>query len=221
MSAMPLTPCTVVILISGTGSNMQRIAELAQQGLLPITVQAVISDKADAKGLLTAQAMGIATDVLSPKDYANRADYDAALAERVLAYRPHLVLLAGFMRILGAPFIRHFKDRLLNIHPSLLPRYPGLHTHQRALDAGDAEHGATVHVVTEALDDGPLIIQAQVPVLQGDDATTLARRVLTQEHHIYPEAVRLFATGRLVCRNNQLWLDDQELRTPLTVRSDT
>lgn len=221
MSAMPLTPFPVVILISGTGSNMQRIAELAQQGQLPITIRAVISDKADAKGLATAQAMGIATEVLSPKTFASRADYDAALAERVLAHQPQLVLLAGFMRILGNPFVRHFKDRLLNIHPSLLPRYPGLHTHQRALDAGDTEHGATVHIVTEALDDGPLIIQAHVPVLPGDDADTLARRVLTLEHQIYPEAVRLFATGRLVCRNNQLRLDDQELQTPLAVRSDS
>jgi len=217
---MSLTPIPVVILISGTGSNMRRIAELAQQGQLPVIVKAVISDKADAKGLAIAHSMGITTDVLAAKGFANREAYDAALAERVRHYQPQLVLLAGFMRILSSHFVTSFKDRLLNIHPSLLPKHKGLHTHQRALDAGDTEHGATVHVVTEALDDGPLIMQAHVPVLPGDDASTLAHRVLKYEHQIYPEAVRLFATGRLVCRNSQLWLDNQELHTPLLVKAE-
>lgn len=210
----------VVILISGTGSNMLRIAELAQRGELPVEIKAVISDRANAPGIAAAQAMGIATATLNPKDFSERSQFDHALAELVASFQPRLVILAGFMRILSAGFIRRFEHRLINIHPSLLPKYPGLHTHQRALYAGDREHGASVHMVTEELDSGPLIIQAEVPVLPGDDAQSLAARVLQREHHIYPEAVRLFATGRLEYRDRKLWLDGQELRTPLRVLSE-
>ena len=209
----------VVILISGTGSNMLQLVRGALNGALNIDIKAVISDRADAKGLASAAEYDIATATLSPKQFSERSDYDAALTELVAGYQPRLVILAGFMRILSGVFIQRFQDRLLNIHPSLLPKYRGLHTHRRALEAGDVEHGASVHIVTEALDDGPIIIQAHVPVLPNDDETTLAARVLTQEHQIYPHAVQLIATGRLRCQDNRLWLDGQELTQPLRVSS--
>lgn len=213
------TRLPVVILISGTGSNMQRIAELAASGELPIEVRAVISDRAEAKGLVTASNLGIATAHLSPKSFASRSEFDIALAALTESYTPQLVILAGFMRILSPAFTQRFAGHLLNIHPSLLPLYTGLHTHQRALDAGDAEHGATVHFVTEELDGGPLIIQTRVPVLPGDDANTLAQRVLKQEHQLYPEAIRLFASGRLRYERNKAWLDNKELTMPLQMHS--
>ena len=212
-----LTPdkLPVVILISGTGSNMQRIAQLAVNNELSIEVKAVISDRADAKGLTTASSMGIATAALSPKSFADRSQFDSALAELIESHKPRLVILAGFMRILTPAFTQQFAGRLLNIHPSLLPKYPGLHTHQRALEAGDKEHGASVHFVTEELDGGPLVIQARVPVLPGDTEASLSQRVLQQEHRIYPEAIRLFACGRLKCVDNTVWLDQHELKVPV------
>lgn len=212
-----LTPdkLPVVILISGTGSNMQRIAELAVNNELSIEVKAVISDRADAKGLTTANGMGIATAALSPKSFGDRSQFDGALAELIESHKPRLVILAGFMRILTPAFTQQFAGRLLNIHPSLLPKYPGLHTHQRALEAGDKEHGASVHFVTEELDGGPLVIQARVPVLPGDTEASLSQRVLQQEHRIYPEAIRLFACGRLKCVDNTVWLDQHELKAPI------
>jgi phosphoribosylglycinamide formyltransferase 1 len=221
MSATHDSLMPVVILISGTGSNMQRIAEQAAAGQLPVQVKAVISDRASATGLVSAAAQGIPTATLNPKEFAERSEFDQALAKLIASFEPQLVILAGFMRILSAGFIQQFRDRLINIHPSLLPQHRGLHTHRRALAAGDLEHGASVHIVTEALDDGPIIIQGRVPVLPGDDEPSLAARVLIQEHRIYPEAVRLFASGRLACRNNRLWLDGQELRQPLQVIADT
>jgi len=214
------TPLPVVILISGTGSNMLRLADLARTGELPIEIKAVISDR-NATGLQAAAALGLVTAVLSPKQFADRAAFDKALAELVASYQPQLVVLAGFMRILSSQFIRPFADRMLNIHPSLLPKYRGLHTHQRALDAGDTEHGASVHFVTEELDGGPTIIQARVPILADDTAQTLAGRVLQQEHRILPEAVRLFASGRIRSAQSKAWLDDQELAEPLQVFSNT
>jgi phosphoribosylglycinamide formyltransferase 1 len=209
----------VVILISGTGSNMQRLAVLAQSGDLPIDIKAVVSDRATAQGLDTAAQLGIATAVLSPKQFSERALFDAALAELVDGYAPQLVVLAGFMRILSDSFVARFADRMINIHPSLLPKYRGLHTHQRAIEAGDVEHGASVHFVNQELDGGALIIQARVPVLPNDTPDTLAQRVLQQEHHIFPEAVRLIATGRIKSHNGVAWLDDQELREPIQVRT--
>ena len=209
----------VVILVSGTGSNMQRIAQLAASGDLPIVVRAVISDRADAKGLVTAANMGIPTAHLSPKSFVERAQFDAALSKLVENYTPQLVILAGFMRILTSVFTQQFAGRLLNIHPSLLPKYPGLHTHRRALEAGDTEHGASVHFVTEQLDGGPVIIQACVPVLSDDNENTLAQRVLKHEHHIYPEAIRLFASGRLRYANRKACLDGKELNPPLQVNA--
>ena len=183
----------IVILISGGGSNMAAIVRAAQQGdwaqQYGARVAAVISNKADAKGLQFAQEHGIATAVLDHKAFASREDFDAALAQQIDTYQPHLVVLAGFMRILTPGFVAHYAGRLLNIHPSLLPAFPGLHTHQRALDAGCKFAGCTVHEVTQELDVGPILEQAVVPVLPGDTADTLAARVLTQEHIIYPRAV--------------------------------
>ena len=183
----------IVILISGGGSNMAAIVRAAQQqdwaGRHGIRIAAVLSNKQDAKGLAIAQEQGIATQVLDHKAYASREAFDAALAQAIDACEPALVVLAGFMRILTPGFVDHFAGRLVNIHPSLLPAFTGLHTHQRAIDAGCKFAGCTVHLVTAELDVGPILDQAVVPVLAGDTADSLAARVLTQEHLIYPRAV--------------------------------
>ncbi|HRE18081.1 MAG TPA: phosphoribosylglycinamide formyltransferase [Rhodocyclaceae bacterium] len=196
----------VVILISGRGSNMEALMRARDAGELPVNIVAVLSNRADARGLVTAEAAGIATQALDHKAYPDRAAFDAALAQAIDAYAPDLVVLAGFMRILTEGFVRHFDGRLLNIHPSLLPAFPGLDTHQRALDEGVRIHGCTVHFVTPALDHGPVVIQAAVPVLDGDDEAALAARVLAQEHRIYPQAVRWFAEGRLHLENGKVRL---------------
>jgi len=183
----------IVILISGGGSNMAAIVRAAQQqdwaGRHGIRIAAVLSNKQDAKGLAIAQEQGIATQVLDHKAYASREDFDAALAQAIDACEPALVVLAGFMRILTPGFVDHFAGRLVNIHPSLLPAFTGLHTHQRAIDAGCRFAGCTVHLVTAELDVGPILDQAVVPLLPDDTAESLAARVLTQEHLIYPRAV--------------------------------
>ena len=183
----------IVILISGGGSNMAAIAKTAQQENWAqrhgARVAAVLSNKADAQGLVLARAQGIATEVLDHKPFENREAFDAALAAAIDRYEPALVVLAGFMRILSSGFVAHYAGRLVNIHPSLLPAFTGLHTHQRAIDAGCRFAGCTVHQVTAELDLGPIVDQAVVPVLPGDTAETLAARVLTQEHVIYPRAI--------------------------------
>ena len=186
----------IVILISGGGSNMAAIVRAAEredwERKLGVRIAAVLSNRADAAGLAFAKQQGIATQVLDHKGFDSREAFDAALARCIDAYAPHLVVLAGFMRILNPGFVHHYLGRLLNIHPSLLPAFPGLHTHERALAAGCRFAGATVHQVTSELDVGPILEQAVVPVLAGDTAQTLAARVLTQEHLIYPRAVRRF-----------------------------
>lgn len=187
----------IVILISGRGSNMEALIAERDAGRLPVNIAAVISNRPDAKGLETAAQAGIATRCLDHKAFADRAAFDTALAACIDEFAPDLVVLAGFMRILTPDFVRHYEGRLFNIHPSLLPSFPGLHTHQRALDEGVRIHGCTVHFVTAELDHGPVVIQAAVPVLDGDDEAALAARVLRQEHRIYPQAVRWFAEGRL------------------------
>lgn len=178
--------CKVVVLISGSGSNLQALIDNIASGDNPAQISAVISNRADAYGLQRAQSAGIATQVLDHKQFDGREAFDAALAAAIDAHQPQLVVLAGFMRILSAGFVRHYQGRLLNIHPSLLPKYKGLHTHQRALDAGDREHGCSVHFVTEELDGGPLVVQAVVPIAADDTADTLAQRVHGAEHQIYP-----------------------------------
>lgn len=187
----------IVILISGRGSNMEAIVQRAAAQGWPATVAAVISNRPDAKGLDFARGRGIATAVVDHKAHATREAFDAALAEAIDAHAPDLVVLAGFMRILGVGFVRRYEGRLLNIHPSLLPAFPGLHTHRRALEAGCKLAGATVHFVTPELDHGPIVMQSAVPVLPGDDEDALAARVLATEHVIYPLAVRWFVEGRL------------------------
>ena len=186
----------IVILISGSGSNMAAIVRRAQDERwterLGARVAAVISNKADAKGLVFAKEQGIATAVLDHKAFDSREAFDAALAQEIDRYTPALVVLAGFMRILTPGFVAHYEGRLLNIHPSLLPAFAGLHTHERAMAAGCKFAGATVHEVTAELDHGPILAQAVVPVLEGDTPDTLAARVLTQEHRIYPQAVAHF-----------------------------
>ncbi len=195
----------IVILISGRGSNMEAILRAAAAEPWPAKIAAVISNKAGAGGLKTAEAAGIPTAAIEHRNYPDRDSFDRALAETVDRFEPDLVVLAGFMRILTAAFVQHYHGRLLNIHPSLLPSFPGLATHQQALDAGVKFHGATVHFVTPELDHGPIVEQAVVPVLDGDTEDTLATRVLEQEHVIYPRAVRDIIEGRV-------WLDGERVR---------
>lgn len=202
--------CKVVVLISGSGSNLQALIDSLNTDS-PAQICAVISNRADAFGLQRAAKAGIATQVLDHKAFADREAFDGALIEAIDAYQADLVILAGFMRILTAGFVRHYQGRLLNIHPSLLPKYKGLHTHQRALEAGDTEHGCSVHFVTEELDGGPLVVQAVVPVESDDTPESLAQRVHRQEHHIYPLAMRWFAEGRLKLGKTGAQLDGKDL----------
>ncbi|MBH3430734.1 phosphoribosylglycinamide formyltransferase [Pseudomonas alkylphenolica] len=208
---MPSTSCDVVVLLSGTGSNLQALIDSFRTGDSPVRIRAVISNRADAYGLQRARDAGIDTAVLDHKAFEGREAFDAALVELIDGFQPHLVVLAGFMRILSAGFVRHYQGRLLNIHPSLLPKYKGLHTHQRALEAGDTEHGCSVHFVTEELDGGPLVVQAVIPVELDDTPERLAQRVHSQEHQIYPLAVRWFAEGRLRLGEHGAVLDGQPL----------
>ncbi|AOE87045.1 phosphoribosylglycinamide formyltransferase [Pseudomonas sp. TCU-HL1] len=203
--------CDVVVLISGSGSNLQALIDSVTGDDHPARIRAVISNRADAFGLERAKQAGIDTQVLDHKAYADREAFDAALIETIDAYSPRLVVLAGFMRILTPGFVRHYQGRLLNIHPSLLPKHKGLHTHQRALEAGDSEHGCSVHFVTEELDGGPLVVQALIPVESDDSPESLAQRVHVQEHRIYPLAMRWFAEGRLRLGPNGAELDGQAL----------
>jgi phosphoribosylglycinamide formyltransferase 1 len=180
----------LVILISGRGSNMVSIMAAIATGRLNADIVAVISNRPDAAGLTAAAADGIATAVVDHTEFESRDAFDRVLADTVDRFKPDLVVLAGFMRILTADFVTHFNGKLLNIHPSLLPKFKGLDTHQRAIDANELEHGATVHFVTAELDCGPIVLQATVPVLANDDASTLAKRVLEQEHQLYPNAIK-------------------------------
>ena len=196
----------IVTLISDRGSNFEAIVKTAQNEQWPVQFAGVIANHSTAKGLDFARSEGIPTYVIEHLGHPTRESFDAALIERIDALGADLVVLAGFMRILTAGFIRHFEGRLINIHPALLPAFPGLHTHKRALDAGVTEHGATVHFVTEGVDEGPIICQGTVPVLKDDDVEALAARVLAIEHQIYPRAVKWFLDGRLRIEGNQVKL---------------
>jgi phosphoribosylglycinamide formyltransferase-1 len=204
----------LVVLISGRGSNLQAILDGARDGALPIDIRAVISNRPGAPGLERARQAGVQALTLDHKGFSERRDFDTALRRTIDALVPGLVILAGFMRVLGEDFVIHYGGRLLNIHPSLLPKYRGLHTHERALIDGEREHGASVHFVTPELDSGPVIIQARVPVLPDDDPDTLAARVLEQEHQIYPLAIRWFAEGRLALRDGRVFFDGRPLAEP-------
>jgi phosphoribosylglycinamide formyltransferase-1 len=197
----------IVILISGRGSNMEAVVRAAQSEQWPARIAAVISNKADAKGLEFAAAHGIPTAVVAHKEYPSREAFDAALQEVIDAYQPDLVVLAGFMRILTPGFVEHYAGRMLNIHPSLLPLFPGLHTHEQAIASGLATHGATVHFVTADLDHGPMVDQASVPVLAGDTPEVLAARVLVQELVMYPRAIRWFIEDRLRIEDGKVHVD--------------
>lgn len=204
----------VVVLISGSGSNLQALIDHAREHS-SYDIAAVISNRADAYGLTRAEQAGITARVLDHREFPDRESFDNALAALIDTFEPGLVVLAGFMRILTPGFVRHYAGRMLNIHPSLLPRHQGLKTHARALQAGDREHGASVHFVTEELDGGPVIAQARVPVLTDDTPASLAQRVLQREHELYPAVVHWFATGRLRLDGQQLQLDGRALTEPL------
>jgi phosphoribosylglycinamide formyltransferase-1 len=205
----------IVVLISGRGSNMRALVEQSLASPQSYRVALVLSDKLDAAGLGVARDLGIATRAVAADKRADRLAFDRALAAAIDECAPSLIVLAGFMRILSAEFVERYAGRILNIHPSLLPKYPGLHTHRSVLAARDTEHGATVHFVTAKLDGGPPIIQARVKVQPGDDETTLAARVIAQELRIYPLAVRWYCEGRLRCRDGGTWLDGQLLTGPV------
>ncbi len=197
----------IAVLISGSGSNLQALIDAG----LNAEIGLVISNNANVKGLERAKNHNIPTDVISHRDFDSRAAFDEALAERLKRYNPDLIVLAGFMRILTPEFVTNFIGKLVNIHPSLLPKYPGLNTHQRAIDAGDQYAGATIHFVTAELDGGPAIVQARVPVYDKDDADTLAKRVLTIEHKLYPLAVSWVLEKRVCFKNNEAFLDGNAL----------
>ena len=212
-------PLSLVVLISGRGSNLKAILDAIRRDQLPVVVTAVISDTARAPGLEYARQENIDTLALDAADYPDRGDFDRALQGLIDRFEPGLVALAGFMRILTPAFVHHYQGRLINIHPSLLPELRGLDTHQRALDKGVREHGASVHFVTEELDGGPVIVQVRVPVLPGDDAERLAARVLKQEHRLYPQAIRWLAQGRVSLNGEQLLFDQQPLQQPLQINA--
>lgn len=197
----------IVVLISGRGSNLKSIIDAVQRNEIPEQISCVISNRESAGGLDIAKQVGIPTEVINDREYPSRETFDAELVRTIDKYQPRLVVLAGFMRILGDDFVNHYLGRLINIHPALLPDYPGLNTHERALKDGAKQHGATVHFVTPEVDSGPIIIQRAVPVLPGDTPETLAARVLEQEHVIYPTAIRWFVENRLTIQNDDVLLD--------------
>ena len=200
----------LVILISGRGSNMEAIVRACSREEWPAQVAAVIASRPDAAGLAFAASRGIATAVVDHRQFPDRESFDAALARQIDAFTPDLVALAGFMRVLTPGFVDRYAGRMLNVHPSLLPSFSGLKTHQQALDAGVRLHGASVHFVTSQLDHGPIVVQSAVPVLNGDDAAALAERVLATEHIIYPRAVRWFVEGRLALDGPRVTLTPPE-----------
>lgn len=216
---MTALPARAAVLISGTGTNLQAFIHAVGAGSCDLSLAVVVSNRPEAPGLERARQAGIPVECVPNEEYADRPAFDSALGDTLERYAPDLIVLAGFMRILTPAFVERFSGRILNIHPSLLPDYPGLHTHQRVIDAGDAWHGATVHFVTEELDAGPRIIQGRVPVIEGDTAELLAARVLKIEHRIYPQAAALLGSGRLVYRDGESWLDGERLTEPLQYSS--
>jgi phosphoribosylglycinamide formyltransferase-1 len=207
----PEAPLRIVVLISGSGTNLQAILDKIHQTDVPARVVAVISNRADAYGLKRAQQADVPVHVLPQRDHPSRENYDAALQELIDSYQPDLVVLAGFMRILTDDFVNHYHGRMLNIHPSLLPKYKGLKTHHRALEAGDTEHGCSVHYVTPELDGGPVILQATVPIASDDTPESLAQRVHLEEHRIYPQVIEWIARGRLSLDNHTVLFDGQPI----------
>lgn len=215
---MPDSKLPVAILISGRGSNLQALIDSMNAGELPIDIRAVISSRWDAEGLTRARNAGIETHVIEYTDYPDRDAFDNKLTETIDACKPELIILAGFMRILTDTFVRNYRGKLLNIHPSLLPEFPGLNTHQRAIDADKKESGASVHYVTEQVDGGPVFMQVHVPIEANDNAETLAARVLEQEHRLFPEAIRMIAEKRIeLDANGKVLLDGKPLAKPVVI----
>jgi len=216
---MPIPKLPVVILVSGSGSNLQAIINATEENELPVDIRVVISNRPDAKGLQRANRAGLRTEVIDHTQFDSREAFDEALKHCIDNFEPRLVVLAGFMRLLTDDFVNHHAGRMVNIHPSLLPAFKGLNTHARALaafrDGAVKEHGASVHFVTTELDGGPVIIQARVPIKPDDTPETLAVRVLKREHQIYPMAIRWFAEGRLRLQGNRVWLDEKALDQPV------
>jgi phosphoribosylglycinamide formyltransferase-1 len=210
----------LVVLISGRGSNLQAILDGASQGELPVDIRAVISNRPGAYGLERARQAGIPAVTVDHQAFPDRQAFETALRDRIDAEHPELIILAGFMRILSPEFVTHYEGRMLNIHPSLLPKYRGLHTHERVLAAGEREHGASVHFVIPELDSGPVIIQARVPVLPGDNPDTLAARVLEKEHRIYPLTIRWFAEGRVIMQGDKVLFNGQQLTQPRLLETE-
>ncbi len=208
-------PSRLVALASGRGSNLRAILDASRRGDLPVEVVGVLSDKAEAPALAIARAEGIGAEVLDPRTYPTRAAFDEALFARIAAFAPDLVVLAGYMRIIDAAALAPWVGRVLNIHPSLLPKYPGLHTHRRAIEAGDREHGASVHYVTAELDGGPVIAQSRLAIEAGDTPETLAERLLPLEHRLYVGVIALAASGRLDWHDGMPRLDGKPLAEPL------
>lgn len=215
MSAGGDSTCRAVVLISGEGTNLQAFIDAVADGEIALDIAAVVANREAAPGLERARRAGIETVVVPSAGGRDREAYDAALAAELRRHAPDLLLLAGFMRILGGAFVQEFAGRMLNVHPSLLPAYRGLHTHRRVLEAGDAVHGCTVHFVSDELDGGPAVVQARVPVLPGDDEAALSARVQAAEHIIYPRAAGWFASGRLRLRGDAPELDGRALREPV------
>jgi len=208
-------------LISGSGSNLQAILDAVAEHKIHAHISAVISNRPDAFGLERARKAGVDTIVIDHTKFAERQQFDAALSQQVAELNPDLIVLAGFMRILPESFIKQYENRILNIHPSLLPEFKGMHTHRRALEAGHKEHGASVHFVSNELDSGPIVIQAKVSVLENDNEEALAERVLEQEHIIYPIAIEWFVSGRLSLINNQVYFDNKLITEAGTWESNT
>lgn len=204
--------CRIVVLISGSGTNLQALIDAARHNELnDAQLVGVLSNRPGVQGLVRAEQAGIPTVTLNHKDFTSREAFDGSLLNQIQQWQPDLVVLAGFMRILTPEFVQHFEGKMLNIHPSLLPKYPGLHTHERAIAAADAQHGASIHFVTADLDGGPIIVQASVDILPSDSPSTLAQRVQVQEHAIYPAVVRWFSSGRLTMHDGAAYMDGKPL----------
>lgn len=197
----------IIVLVSGNGSNLQAIINACQNNLINGKIVAVISNKPDVYSLMRAKQANIPSHVINHKEFASREAFDHQLQLQIEEYQPDLIVLAGYMRILTPHFVQHYSGKMLNIHPSLLPKYPGLNTHRRAMEAGDKEHGTTVHFVTDELDGGPIILQAKVPIFDNDEEQNIVERVLAQEHQIYPLVIKWFCDDRLTMINGRAYLD--------------
>ncbi len=212
--------CQTAILISGSGTNLQAFIDRVASGELDTDICVVFSNKPDAYGLTRAREAGIQTACLRHGEFDDREAFDRAVAAELDRFSPDLLILAGFMRILSPWFVQHYAGRVLNVHPALLPLYPGLNTHQRVLDAGDTHHGSTVHFVTEELDGGPRIVAGRIPIVPGESAEALQHRVQAVEHQVYPQAAQWFAEGRIEFRDKRAWFDGKPLEEPIVIDFD-